>query len=435
MIHIGKPFITNNDKHFTLNARVDISDDTAMKYKDLEKSLYKTHWRTHENYPPVEWQRDDSSLFFRVPEEYGRYLCDSRSDSFVVAMLWYAMMTQSDIEFEAPISEKMYFGITQLLLPALCKKQPIINLKGPISNDAISTEHAVGTGMSCGVDSLYSLKKYTSSTVPEDYQLTHLAYFNMGAIFHPDSSSGKVYNLHEFYEETDRMSLEKMKNASEVAEKKGLPLLYVESNLDKDFYRGAYGYTGVYRNIASVLAVQKLFGRYYCSSAGWPEFFDLSLTEGSEHYETLLCDALSTESLQFIISDYATRLEKTEALADDEIAMNYLDVCFNFNNCGKCSKCFRTLITLDTLDKLDSFSKVFDIEGFKNNRESAYAWLLETKNGDRLNDNAVFARDIYDFIHLKGKHIPQKAYQLYYKKKLINIAKQGKRKLKKQFAK
>ena len=418
MITIEKPFIVEEGDFTNLKAKVKISDDTVKAYIGLKQKLPKTHWRTNEDYPPKSWENDNAFLYFSVPKEYGKYFCEDRSDAFVVAMLWYAFMTGSDIQFEAPISEKMFFNITQLLIPALCKKYKKIKLTGSTINSPVPTCNAVGTGMSCGVDSLYSLKKYTAPSVPESYRLTHLAYFNMGAVFHPNTATNKHYAIDEFYKETDRMSIEKLENARQVATLSNLSLLYVYSNVDEDFYRGAYGYTGVYRNCASCLSLQKLFDKYYCSSAGWPEFFDLSLSEGSEHYETLLCDAFSTESLQFIISDYDTRLEKTEALSDYEIAHKYLDVCFNFNNCGTCSKCYRTLITLDILGKIDSFKQVFDVGKYKKNRDLAFAWLIETKNGDAKDDNVVFAKDIYDFAKWRNVAIPVKSYWLY-KKKIV----------------
>ena len=129
------------------------------------------------------------------------------------------------------------------------------------------------------------------------------------------------------------MSEEKRENARQVAKQVGMPLVYVKSNLDSDYYRGAYGHTGVYRNCAMVLSLQGLFSVYYNSSGGWPGFFDLTLTEGSQHYEALLCQSLSTESLSFILSDYATRVEKTITISDNKLAQQYLDVCFCFNSC------------------------------------------------------------------------------------------------------
>ena len=209
-------------------------------------------------------------------------------------------------------------------------------------------------------------------------------------------------------------------NAREVAEKAGMPLVAVSSNLDSDIYRGAYGYTAVYRNCACVLALQKLFKLYYCSSAGWPDYFDLSLSEGSEHYEALLCQSLSTESCTFVLSDYVTRIEKTRSIADWEPSWNYLDVCFNFHNCGHCPKCYRTLITLDLLGEVDNFKNVFDVDSYKSNRSKAYGWLLNARNGDAKEDNAVFARDIYDLAKAKHADIPASSYVYMIKNAIIS---------------
>ena len=417
MITIGSPFVYEDGKYAYLKAKVTVSEDTSARYIEASRIIKKVHWRTSENYPPVEWQKEDSGLWFAVPLEYKDCLSGERSDAFIVAMLWYAMVTGSDIAFEVPMSERMNFNIQHYLIPALCTKANgyrRIRLIGPTTNEPCNNKHAVGTGMSCGVDSFYTLQEYTKQDIPSQYQLTHLTYFNMGAIFHPNRSENKQYSLHEFYETTDRMSEEKRENARQVAELKSLPLVYVKSNLDSDYYRGAYGHTGVYRNCAMTLALQGLFSVYYCSSGGWPGFFDLTLTEGSEHYESLLCSCFSTESLSFILSDYVTRMEKTEAIADDPIVQKYLDVCFCFNNCGKCSKCIRTLISLDILGKIDSFDSIFDTSWFKEHRTEAYLDLLKTKDGDAFNDNAVFARDLYSLASQKGI-IPHVAIEKYNK--------------------
>ena len=411
MITIGTPFVFRKDGKAFLKAPVSISEDTASAYMALEKKLKKVHWRLRENYPPVEWNDPDTGLWFSIPEEYADDLCYEQADAFVVAMLWYAMMTGSDIRSEAPVSEKMAFSIQNLLIPALCKEEKgyrRIQLICETSAVPYPTKERVGTGMSCGIDSLYTMRMY-DDRVPEQYRLTHLTYYNMGAIFHPDGTR-KSYTLEEFYRTTDRMSEEKCENARQVAERAGLPLLYVQSNLDENYYRGAYGDTAVYRNCACTLALQGLFGKYYCSSGGWPDYYDPSLSEGSEHYESLLCTALSTESLEFILSDYVTRIEKTRAIGDWDIAQDYLDVCFHFNNCGTCAKCYRTLVTLDLLGKVDDFGRVFDIKKYYRNRKKAYGWLLYTKQGDAKNDNAVFARDIYRLAKEKRLHFPLASY-------------------------
>ena len=416
MISIGVPYIETDSRYAYLKAKITITQDTAENWMNCRKKLPKTHWRFYEDYPPKAWE-NQGELYFLVEKEYQEYLCTDRADAFLVAFLYYAMLTGSDILSEAPISEKLLFGINHHLFPALLiedKGYKKIKIIAAPKKEPYLSENAVATGMSCGVDSLYSLKKYNSEDIPEQYRLTHLTYFNMGAIFHPNTAENKHYSINEFYDITGKMSQEKRQNAQMVAEKVNMPLVYVESNLDKDYYRGAYGYTGVYRNCSMVLALQGLFGKYYCSSAGWPNFFDLSLDEGSEHYETLLCSAFSNGTVQFILSDFVTRYEKTLFLANYDIAHKFLDVCFNFNNCGKCQKCLRTLVTFDLLDCLEDFSNVFDIDYFKKHRVEAYAWLIETSKGQDLDDNVIFAKDLFD--RAKNKEIiPKESFDKYRK--------------------
>ena len=412
MITIGQPYTFSEGGKAYLKAPIIITDDTAKTYMQLKDKMHKVHWRVDENYPPEEWENTNFGCWFAVDEEYGQYLCTETADAFLSAMLWYAMTTGSDIVVDAPISEQMLFSINNLLIPALCTDNngyKRISVSAPTTKIINRGAYGVGTGMSCGIDSFYTLWKY-SDIEPKARKLTHLTYFNMGAIFHPDSSAKTKFSVAEFYKKTDEMSEEKIQNASDVAERVGLPLIAVSSNLDSDIYRGAYGYTAVYRNCACVLALQKLFNTYYCSSAGWPDYFDLTLSEGSEHYEALLCQCLSTESCTFVLSDYVTRIEKTKAIADYSTAWDYLDVCFNFHNCGHCAKCYRTLLTLDLLGKVDNFKPVFDIETYKKNRSKAYGWLLHARHGDAKEDNGVFARDIYRLAREKGASIPISAY-------------------------
>lgn len=423
MIKIGKPYIFERGGYAYLKAPIEISSDTSQVYMTLPSHYKHVHWRLYENYPPKEWN-NDAGLWFAVPKEYKQYLCDDRADAFVAAFLWYAMVTESDIESEVPVSKKMAFGIQYHLVPGLMKVENGFHRHIRLICDTIDTPFsnigAVGTGMSCGVDSFYSLDIYSSPHVPQDYRLTHLTYFNMGAIFHPDRASRKVYTMKEFYETTDRMSEEKLKNAQEVAKKSNLSSVYVKSNMDSDYYRGAYGDTGVYRNCACALAVQGLFSKYYCSSGG-SLAFDLKLNIGSEWYEFLLSNVLSTESLEFILSDYATRLEKIETIVKDRLSSRYLDVCFRFKNCGECSKCLRTLTTLDIMGALDKYAEVFDIAKYKSRREEAFLWLLQTK--DKEGDDAAHAKLVYDYAIRTGFVFPKESVSKYERKKIIQKVK------------
>ena len=164
MITIGKPYVYEDEEFAYLKAPIKISDDTARAYMSLEGRFLHVHWRFYENYPPIEWNREDSGLWFAVPKEYKQYLCVERGDAFVTAMIWYAMVTGSDIECEVPVSKSMAFQINYYLIPALMKEEKgykhRIKLICPTTDQPYPNVGAVGTGMSCGVDSLYTLKLF-----------------------------------------------------------------------------------------------------------------------------------------------------------------------------------------------------------------------------------------------------------------------------------
>ena len=414
MITIDKPWIENTDTDSYLKARVFISDDTSKEYIRCSRQMYYAHWRTHKDYPPKYWTENDYCMWFKVPKEYGKYLVTETCDAFLVAIIYYAMLTGSDITCNAPVSTKLYYGLTQHLIPLLCRDRRIIAIRAKdLDSNNYSIANKNGTGMSCGVDSFYTLYRYTREDIPSDYKLNALTYLNMGAIFHPNREENTDYEIKEFYEITDRMSDEKFANALKVGQEAGMPVIYISSNLDIDFCRGGYAYNPIYRNAACILSLEKYFGKYYSSSAGWPTVFEPTLFEDDERYATLLLSSISTDSVQFILSDEVTRYDKTTSLVDFDLAKRYLDVCFCFNNCGCCSKCYRTLITLDLLDSVDEFSECFDVEEYKKNRLKAYNWLTRTSSRltkqKRKEDDTLFADEILEKAIEKGT-VPLKCW-------------------------
>ena len=114
MITIKKPYITKDENLAYLRAKIYISQDTAKKYIKKTSKLVNCAWLTMMDYPPAIWDSQNNNLWFSVKKEYADYLCEERSNAFVVALLWYAMITESDICFETPMSKKLYDGLTQL---------------------------------------------------------------------------------------------------------------------------------------------------------------------------------------------------------------------------------------------------------------------------------------------------------------------------------
>lgn len=108
MITIGTSRIEEKGETAFLRAPVEVSPDTAREYVRRVSDLTNAGWLVREDYPPRAWSAGGGELWFSVPAEFGRYLCTERSNAFVVAMLWYALVAGSDITFEAPLSKRLY---------------------------------------------------------------------------------------------------------------------------------------------------------------------------------------------------------------------------------------------------------------------------------------------------------------------------------------
>ena len=362
MIRIGKPHVELEGGAAILRAAVSIDDSSVRSYVAKTAALTNCAWLTAVDYPPAAWRENGAELWFRVPAEYGKYLPTERSDAFVVAMLWYAMLTGSDIEFEVPMSRRLYEGLTEKLLPTLAENGAArIRLVGPVSDTAMPCAGAVGTGMSCGVDSFYTLMTHGAGS---QRPLTHLAYY-AAVVLVPFGST----DVEETYAKLEKMVDAGIRNATEVAAAYGLPLVPVRTNLDRDFYRGGRIYTAMYRFLASTLALGKLFGTYYSSSSGHTGDLGAGILVPTQNYEHLLCDSCQTETLAYVNSDDVSRMDKLRKIADNPLFQRYASVCYNDCACGECIGCWKTMFPLDILGKLDRFGDVFDLSRYYAHRE------------------------------------------------------------------
>lgn len=358
MIRIGKPEIIIDKKKAVLEADVIIPEAAAVKYMNETGKIKNCLWRTYEDYPPKAWKRGGSRLKYEVDEKYADCLCTERSDGFVMAMLWYGIITGEDIAFERPMSQRLYLGITEKLMPELCgNSRRQIRLIGPVRSEKPACRGATGLGMSCGVDSLYSLRTHDA---------THLAFYEAGHIHHLRGLLDDHAPIEEYYAkaiiEADRQAAD----AAEIARQTGKEFVYVKSNLDENFYRGGIIYRSMHASLSCTLALQKLFSKYISSSSGHGGNLETGLLVPSQNYEELLCESCRTEALDYVSSDCIRRFEKIRKLADDSLARKYLNVCFNFagHNCGRCFGCLKTMVVLDLLGTLDNFGEVFDLKAY-----------------------------------------------------------------------
>ena len=371
MIKINRPRIIENGEKAILQTSIYIPECAAIKYKEITSTIKNCPWRTKEDYPPCVWQSGYSELRFEVDIKYSSFLCTERSDSFVVSMLWYAIITEEDIEFEAEMSKLLYEGLTQKLIPAICKDEyRKIKLIGPITSKKIDNFGAIGLGMTCGADSFYSLLTH---------DVSHLAYYESGHIFNLNGVVNNNISVVDYYKKAYEIADEKATNAKEVAIQNNKEFVYVKSNLDEDFYRGGIIYRSMYCNLACTLALQKLFKTYISSSSGNSKDVEVGLLIPTQNYENLICDSCKTETMSYDSSDFERRLDKIKYISNSSITNKYLDVCYNFtgHNCGKCYGCIKTMVELDILGKLDDYSQVFDLKDYYANRKERVRVLAE----------------------------------------------------------
>ena len=333
-----------------------------------------------------------TTLWFGVEDAQAQYLCFQRSDAFVMALLPTAMRKGYDIVFQTPMSERLYYQLTQYLIPTVCDAGDLyhpVKLTGPLTAEHLSNLGGIGTGFSAGVDCLYTVMTHGKDS---PYPLTHLAVFNVGAF------DGSEYR--KFFQNA-------CADAAEYAKEQSLELVCLDSNiyevLPEDFLEVCS-----YRNLAGALALQGLFRCYLLSSGIAFNKFYFNLRSGAT-YDLLAVHCAQTESMVFYSSGgQVHRHEKLKALANWEPAHRWLHPCFrnrlSRGNCGKCKKCIHTMTELYAQGVLDRFQPVFDVEEFYRTLPQNLGYLLTIQD-------QPFYQSALQLMKEKNIPIPPEAYK------------------------
>lgn len=329
-------------------------------------------------------------------------VCDT-----VVVSLLYDMMTEGyDFESEIPISPKLYHNLTRDLMPHLIKMNlrtlTFVNLKVPILQEKIEQkEKWVGTGVSCGVDSFTAIKEFSNNKI-EDYKLTHLLYFKVGA------HHGLHYPCPEDIE--NKIFEEELEVANNFCKQNGYELIVIDSNINQLGNKiwgveHTFAHVALFRNIGAMLILQAYFSKYLLATA-YASFSDFSMNikDGIEHNMWWSTPLLGSENLEVIpAGSTLTRVEKTQYISDFKPAYDNLMVCWKgVKNCGECSKCIRTLVTLDFLGVIDRFEKSFDLDKYRKNKKKYLENIVYSKSKD------TFYREIYEYAKANNIYLPGK---------------------------
>ena len=188
MIHIGKPYLGEQEGRPALRAQVQIREK-------------------------------QEEIWFSVDPEYGEYLTDDRLDAFVVSLLPMAMRQGLDICCQAPITRRLHYQLTEYLIPGLAAGTPVfhsIALHAPVTDAVLPRGNGVGTGWSGGVDSMYTLMSHLQREEPQ-FRLTHLLIANIGTL----ESEDNRWMLAHMAEEA----------RGGIAGELGLPVITLDSNV------------------------------------------------------------------------------------------------------------------------------------------------------------------------------------------------------------
>jgi hypothetical protein len=342
----------------------------------------------------------DDHLWFEVDKKYADSIVTEKIDAFLLALLPLAMKRGEDVYLKHPVSQRVYYNASRHL-PSLINtawpemKKVSVFQSGFAEEGLVTRGKAVGTGLSCGIDSLCTIAENTSPEVPASYRITHCVFTNVGS-----HGSMEEENAPERYQG-------RLKNALGCANELGLEVIIIDSNLAQVLSMD-YDRSHTIRNASAVMLLEKLFSRYYYSSG--VAFRDVKVQGWDmSDYDLLTLSYLSTDALDFVSAgSQHRRTEKTAIVAEFPPSYRWLNVCAHeVVNCSHCEKCLRTLFTLELLGKIDRYAGVFDLERYRKERRRYMGSVWATRKTGIMN------REIAHLIAEVDFH-PGASFYLYY---------------------
>lgn len=352
---------------------------------------------------------EKKELEYRVDSKWEKALTSERSDAFVTALLYYAMVKDRDVEWITPCNEQLIYQIETYFIPVYAQEMPFmhrISLKGPVTSEQLLREGGgIATGISNGVDSDYTIRKYLD-TKYQAYRLTHLIFTDW---FTTDMSE-------EYQQDFLKQYLSVLPGC---AEELGLEFIYVEFHPDVQFSighiydkeRGVIQDAGLFtlKYCSIALALQKLLQVYYFSSGLAASEFSFN-TNDMAYHDVFTLPLLTTDAISFYsVGMELPRIEKVNEIADWSYAQKHLQVCAmdNDHNCGRCHKCIRTMSELYALGKLDQYRDRFPVDDYMSHLPQRFAEvLMKAWHGH------VFEQNILVKMKKNGKKVPLCAYIL-----------------------
>lgn len=310
----------------------------------------------------IEIGGETHTLWAEVQSEYAQYLTDERADGFFIICVFKCFKEHCCLESKVPVSSRLLYQAKSYMMNVYCEAYGVepFRIDAPAIDEALPSACGVGTGITCGVDSLYTIASHCNLCGMEclpSHSITHLVLMNVGS--------------HDIgVEDTEILFSNRVKLAENFCHEFGFKFVKIDTNFKKFLPYSYTEYHGIV-NGSTILLLEKLFKIYYSSSSYKISEFKLNRYDVSQ-FELFNLAVLSTDNTIFYTTGGdVSRYDKVKRLSVWPPSYNYLNVCNSYSqNCSKvkCVKCCRTMIELDALNALEKFGSVFDVEAYNKNK-------------------------------------------------------------------
>ena len=239
-------------------------------------------------------------------------------DAFLLVPLYLGMYHKDDIHIHGCVSKLLYRNVMNYLQRILCDFSDDlsrINVTVDGFKTADGNPNIIGTGISCGVDSLTTIYDHYVKEDDPDYRINGLFFYNCG-------SHGK------YGEKSEQLFFERYTLNKAAADELGLPVYLINSNLHAFVYTVGHDQNiGFMARYSCILSLQKGVKMYYLSSGlsyneilkfGYSVEHNLDFAGFSESYSIPL---IRTEQLELIVDGCQySRSQKTERISNWDIA-------------------------------------------------------------------------------------------------------------------
>ena len=279
-----------------------------------------------------------------------------------------------NVHLEFEVAGQFLRNVNEIIQPFLinfCVNAPLFRIQVSCAKPTHSFPKirmtGSATGLSCGLDSLATIKDLLKLEHDDPDRVKLAALFEVGG-----NDSMHTGNFEQLY------SIRKS-HAAKCADHIGLDFISIRSNVDR-WFPGPFTQLHTLRNISAAYLLSGMIGSYYYAN-GVPITETVTRHSDSAYADAIILPLLSTEHIQFRqATPTLTAADKAKVIADFTAAHKFLNVCyFEGQNCGECEKCLRRMLLLDSLGLLERFAGVFPLHKWESNKNWYLGFILAHK--------------------------------------------------------